>query len=126
MYIEIDQIIFDFFHQKIEMREREHIALSKELGIHVNEEKRANSLARLTILELDKALREEVLQLKAVKEDRMKEVIQLKGDDEEICAKLMVEPMYVPTKVVPTDDQMEALKKHIRDMKVSYHVLHQA
>ena len=103
------------------MREREHISLSKELGIRVNEESRANQLASLTILELDKALREEVLQLKVVKEERMKEVIELKTVDEEVCQKLNADPMYVPTKVVPTDEQMEALKKHIRDMKVSYH-----
>jgi len=68
---------------------------------------------------LDKVLREEVLSLKALKEERMKEVLELKMLDEEICAKLKVEPIYVPSKAVPTDEQMETLKKHIKDMKVS-------
>jgi hypothetical protein len=104
--------------QKIQIREREHAALSKELGIFTNEESRANKLANLTILELDKELRDDVFQLKSLKEERMKEVIELKNADEEVCAKLNVEPVYVPTKVVPTDEQMEGLKKHIRDMKV--------
>ena len=39
-----------FFFQKIQMREREHVALSKELGIYINEESRANKLASFTIL----------------------------------------------------------------------------
>jgi hypothetical protein len=110
-------MFFDFL-QKIQIREREHAALSKELGIFINEESRANKLANLTILELDKELRDDVFQLKSLKEERMKEVIELKNADEEVCAKLNVEPVYVPTKVVPTDEQMEGLKKHIRDMKV--------
>ena len=76
-------------------------------------------MSKLTILQLDKVLRDEVLSLKAVKEERMKEVIELKTIDEEVCAKLKLEPIYVPSKVVPTDEQMETLKKHIRDMKVS-------
>ena len=78
-----------------------------------------NRLNRLTILELNKELRDDVLHLKALKEERMKEVIELKSVDEQLCDKLKMEPMYVPTKVVPTDEQLEGLKKHIRDMKVS-------
>ena len=77
-------------------------------------------MSKLTILQLDKVLRDEVLSLKAVKEERMKEVIELKTIDEEVCAKLKLEPIFVPSKIVPTDEQMETLKKHIRDMKVSY------
>jgi hypothetical protein len=42
------------------LREREHSSLTKELGIAVNEESRANRLTTLTILELDKELRDEV------------------------------------------------------------------
>ena len=63
-----------FPEQKIEHREREHVALSKELGISINEDSRAIKLATLTILELDKELRDEVVRLKKLKEERMKEV----------------------------------------------------
>ena len=105
--------------QKIQQREREHAALSKELGIFVNEESRANKLTSLTILELDKELRDEVHQLKKLKEERMVEVIELKSKDEEISAKVKMEPFFISTKTVPTDQKLEELKQHIRDMNVS-------
>jgi len=100
--------------QKIQQREREHAALSKELGIFVNEESRANKLTNLTILELDKELRDEVHQLKKLKEERMMEVLELKAKDEEASAKV-----FISTKTVPTDQKLEELKQHIRDMNVS-------
>jgi protein regulator of cytokinesis 1 len=99
------------------MREREHVALSKELGIYINQESRANKMASLTILELDKELRDDVQQLKALKEERMREVLKLKALDEKLCQAIKMEPIYVPTKVVPTDEQLETLKQHIRVME---------
>ena len=62
-------------------------------------------------------------QLKALKEDRMREVLKLKSVDEKLCEQLRMEPVYVPTKVVPTDEQLETLKQHIREMEVSCHEL---
>ena len=60
-------------------------------------------------------------QLKALKEERMREVLKLKTVDEKLCDQLRMEPVYVPTKVVPTDEQLESLKQHIREMEVSCH-----
>ncbi len=71
--------------------------------------------------ELDKELRDDVQQLKALKEERMREVLKLKALDEKLCQAIKMEPIYVPTKVVPTDEQLETLKQHIREMEVSCH-----
>lgn len=112
-------IIIIFFLQKIGIRECECAALRKELGIFIGEEYRGSNLqSNLTIHELDLKLRDDVLRLKSIREERLKDLAELKTADEEVCAKLGLESMDVSTKVVPTQEQMAALKKHVEDMKV--------
>ena len=76
--------------------------------------------ADLGLLEVEKLLREEVRNLEEKKEEQLKEVRQLRKEDEELCAKLELDPYYVSLKVIPAPDQVVALRKHVSDMRVSY------
>lgn len=72
----------------------------------------------LGLVKLEKELRHQMNRLKAEKEHRMEEVIQLKREDEDLCQSMDEEPMLISTTHIPTDAQMKALHAHIRDMKV--------
>ena len=56
--------------------------------------------------------------LKQMKAERMKEVLQLKKEDEELCALVCEEPYYISTTHIPTTAQMTELKNHITKIKV--------
>ena len=47
----------------------------------------------------------------------MREVLQLKEEDESLCVALAMDSYYVSSAVLPSHAQMDALKKHIADMK---------
>ena len=47
------------------------------------------------------------------------QVIELKSKDEEICGKVKMEPYFISVKTVPSDEKLEDLKRHIREMTVS-------
>lgn len=72
----------------------------------------------LGLIQLELFLRTQLGQLKEEKANRMREVLELKAEDKELCGILAMDPYYVSSSVIPTFSQMEALKKHIQDMKV--------
>lgn len=96
----------------IEAHAKERHRLAKELGTQVTDPD-----PDLGLVKLEKELRHQMNRLKAEKEHRMEEVIQLKREDEDLCQSMDEEPMLISTTHIPTDAQMKALHAHIRDMK---------
>ena len=86
--------------------------LSKELGVPFEEPD-----PNLSLLKLQHAVRAEARKLEAMKEERMREVLQLKSLDEELCNKLCMDPYYISSTTVPTTAQLDAVKDHIKRME---------
>merc|ERR1719154_271198 len=78
--------------------------LSKEMGVPFEEPD-----SNLSLLRLQSAVRAEAKRLEAMKEERMREVLQLKSLDEELCNKLCMDP-YVSSITVPNTAQLDRLK----------------
>lgn len=85
----------------------------QELGVHLTEPD-----ADLGLIQLERTLRHEVKDLETQKEEHLKEVRVLRKEDEELCQKLELEPFYVSLKVIPTQAQVEGLRKHVKELKV--------
>ena len=73
----------------------------------------------LSLVQLEKQLRHEVQALEGRKEEQLKEVKQLRREDEALCTRMETEPYYVSIKVIPTQVQLEALRTHVKEMEVS-------
>lgn len=86
--------------------------LSQELGVSFQEPD-----PDLVLLRIEQAVRHEVKRLQALKEEMLVEVKQLKKSDEELCARLSMDPFYISTRTVPTAKQMNELKDHIKKME---------
>lgn len=86
--------------------------LCKELGISYDEPD-----SSLPLVKCEQAIRHEALRIKEIKEERMREVRQLRRQDEELCQRLAMDPYYVSSTTVPTSSQMEGLKEHIRSLE---------
>jgi len=92
----------------LEANTRKAVKLSVELGIPFEEPDHS-----LVLIHYEKAVRIEATKLMGIKEERMKEVIALKREDEELSKKLCADPFYISTSTVPTTEKLEALKEHI-------------
>merc|ERR1719154_613424 len=86
--------------------------LSKEMGVPFEEPD-----SNLSLLRLQSAVRAEAKRPEAMKEERMREVLQLKSLDEELCNKLCMDPYYISSTTVPNTAQMDGLKDHIKRME---------
>ena len=73
--------------------------------------------SQLSLMKLEKALRQEAEKLEAMKKERMVEVLRLKKKDENICHKMEMDPFHLSTTVVPSTTQLNGLKEHIRTME---------
>ena len=74
---------------------------------------RVQPTATLTLLEQERELRLHVLQLEKTKHDRMKAARKLKRRDQSLCDLLCATPYYIPTGVVPSEDQVKELEEHV-------------
>merc|ERR1719232_1185603 len=88
------------------------IKLSKEMGVRYDEPDPS-----LSLLSLQKAVKAEAKKLEVMKEERMKEVLKLKNEDEDLCMKLSMDPYFISNTTVPTTAQLDGLKDHIRRME---------
>ena len=67
----------------------------------------------LTLLELERQLRLEVMQLEKTKHDRMKMTRKLQRRDQALCDLFITTPYYIPTGIVPSEDQIKELEEHV-------------
>eukprot|EP00092_Neocalanus_flemingeri_P102604 GFUD01131245.1.p1 GENE.GFUD01131245.1~~GFUD01131245.1.p1 ORF type:complete len:662 (-),score=174.00 GFUD01131245.1:409-2394(-) len=88
------------------------VKLSKEMGVSYDEPD-----SSLVLIKLEHSMRLEAKKLKDLKDDRLKEVLKLMKQDEELCQRLGMDPYYVSSTTVPTTYQMDGLKDHIRSME---------
>ena len=88
------------------------VKLSKEMGVSYDEPD-----SSLVLIKLEHTMRMEAKKLKDLKDERMKEVLKLRKQDEELCQRLGMDPYYVSSTSVPTTYQMDGLKDHIRSME---------
>jgi len=86
--------------------------LSKEMGVSYEEPD-----SSLVLIKLEHSMRMEAKRLKDLKDDRMKEVMKLRKQDEDLCQRLGMDPYYISSTVVPTTYQLDELKDHIRSME---------
>jgi len=114
----LDRMVEEEFRSKkkildsLESNTKRAFKLSAELGIPFTEPD-----SSLVLIYYEKAVRNEAMRLSQIKEDRMKEVIALKRDDEELCKRLCMDPFYISTSAVPTTEKFEGLKDHIAGLE---------
>ena len=70
----------------------------------------------LTILQLEKVLRQKVDVLSKEKSERMAKLKQLKDRDQHLCDLLCTTPYYIPTGTVPTAEQLDNLSEHVETL----------
>ena len=70
-----------------------------------------------SLLKLQQAVKIEAKRLEAMKQERMREVLNLKSIDEELCTKLCMDPYYISSTTVPTTAQLDGVKDHIKRME---------
>ncbi|XP_018606898.1 protein regulator of cytokinesis 1 isoform X1 [Scleropages formosus] len=68
----------------------------------------------LTVLQMEKNLRLRVEALLKEKNDRLKEMRNLKQQDEELCEELCATPYYIPTGSLPSRAQLQEFRQHIK------------
>ena len=71
----------------------------------------------VALIKMEHILRTEAAELRAKKEARMREVLELKREDEALCRTLDEDAYYVSSTMVPTTTQFDGLKAHIARMK---------
>ncbi|XP_028828432.1 protein regulator of cytokinesis 1 isoform X1 [Denticeps clupeoides] len=70
----------------------------------------------LTVLQMEKNLRWRLETLQQEKNDRLKELSNMRQQDEELCTELCATPFYIPTGSLPSCEQLQALKEHIQTL----------
>ncbi|XP_030625973.1 protein regulator of cytokinesis 1 [Chanos chanos] len=70
----------------------------------------------LTVLQMEKNLRWRLEALQKEKNERLKELNELKQQDEELCVELCVTPYYIPTGSLPSRTQLQELQEHIKKL----------
>uniref|UniRef100_A0A8C5LVE2 Protein regulator of cytokinesis 1 n=1 Tax=Leptobrachium leishanense TaxID=445787 RepID=A0A8C5LVE2_9ANUR len=68
----------------------------------------------LTILQMEKDLRVKLDILRNEKRSRLEEMRQLQQEDQDLCTELFMTPYYIPTGTMPSHQQLEELKEHIK------------
>ncbi|KAL7854175.1 hypothetical protein AOLI_G00210190 [Acnodon oligacanthus] len=70
----------------------------------------------LTVLQMEKNLRFRLETLLKEKSERMKELNDLRQQDEELCVTLCATPYYIPSGSMPSRTQLQELKEHIEKL----------
>ncbi|XP_040180323.1 protein regulator of cytokinesis 1-like isoform X2 [Rana temporaria] len=68
----------------------------------------------MTVLQIEKDLRVTLELFTKHKNERLKELMLLQKEDQELCSDLCVTPYYIPSGRIPSIKQLEELKEHIR------------
>ncbi|TRY99380.1 hypothetical protein DNTS_002001 [Danionella cerebrum] len=68
----------------------------------------------LTVLQMEKNLRCRVESLQKEKDQRLRELSDLKKQDEELCVTLCATPYYIPSGTVPSLTQLQELREHVQ------------
>ncbi|XP_073398372.1 protein regulator of cytokinesis 1-like isoform X2 [Dendrobates tinctorius] len=115
----IEKLFNRMIHEEREMKERieksiqfcrkELKALCHELSV---EEYKIEE--NMTILQIERDLRVRLEVLTKQKTDRLEELKILQQKDQELCSDLCVTPYYIPSGSIPSLQQLEELKEHIK------------
>lgn len=70
----------------------------------------------LTVLQMEKNLRCRVESLLKEKNERLRELSDLKKQDEELCVTLCSTPYYIPSGSVPSQTQLQELQEHVEKL----------
>ncbi|XP_043076816.1 protein regulator of cytokinesis 1 [Puntigrus tetrazona] len=71
---------------------------------------------KLTVLQMEKNLRCRVESLLKEKNERLREMNDLKKQDEDLCVTLCATPYYIPSGSVPSQSQLQELKEHVEKL----------
>ncbi|KAK4308566.1 hypothetical protein Pmani_019743 [Petrolisthes manimaculis] len=111
---------------KIERNTRDILKLCEELCTEAADE----SVAGLTLLELDEVLQDRLDKLKHTRDQRLEKLRQLHEKDKELCEILGETPYYIPSDLVPAQEDLGVFEDHITVMEkekaereVTYHKL---
>ncbi|XP_071550487.1 protein regulator of cytokinesis 1-like isoform X2 [Panulirus ornatus] len=97
---------------KIERNTRDILKLYEELCVDPEE-----SVEGLTLLELDALLQERVERLQQTKNERLENLRHLQEKDEGLCELLSETPYYIPSGLVPSAEDLQAVEEHIKCME---------
>lgn len=96
----------------LEYHTKHALKLSKELGISFDVPDNG-----LVLVQYERAVRHEAKRLTDLKEERLEEVRVLRKSDEELCARLGMDPFYISSTNVPDADKLQELKNHIASLE---------
>ncbi|XP_058880190.1 protein regulator of cytokinesis 1-like isoform X1 [Acipenser ruthenus] len=71
-----------------------------------------------TVLQLEKDLRTKLENLVKEKTDRLKELKSLQEEEKSLCIDLCATPYYIPTGSIPSHQQLQDLKEHIKRLSL--------
>lgn len=71
-----------------------------------------------TVLQLEKDLRIKLENLVKEKTDRLKELKSLQEEEKSLCIDLCATPYYIPTGSIPSHQQLQDLKEHIKRLSL--------
>ena len=87
--------------------------LFQELGLSLSD-----PADDLKIIELERELRHSVEALRAKKEERLREVVDMKKEDRAVARAIGAETFHISGTNIPTPGQMDAFRKHLKEIKV--------
>lgn len=68
------------------------------------------------MLQIEKNLRCRLETLQKEKSDRLRELSDLRRQDEELCVTLCDTPYYIPSSTMPSRTQLQELRAHIKKL----------
>ena len=72
----------------------------------------------LSLIDVEKKIRDEISQLKVEKEERMKSYNEAKIAEEAVCELTGSNPLYIAIDKMPTDGQVRQIQDHISQLEV--------
>ena len=73
----------------------------------------------LSLIDVEKKIRDEISQLKVEKEERMKSYKEAKIAEEAACELTASNPLFITIDKMPTDSQVRQIQDHISQLNVS-------
>merc|ERR1711970_155983 len=112
-FVSEEKVLEDEFIQSITEYELNIASQNLELG-HPVYQYRGSSL----LIVKEKALKEEHQKLKYQKDQRMIELMNLKQEESDLCAKLGQTAAYVSSEKIPTSADLNSIKENIKRLKL--------
>jgi len=97
----------------IERQHKERMELRRILSIEVDDTEEDE----LSLIDVEKKIRDDVSQLKKEKEDRMKDYEEAREAEEAACEVTGSNPSYIVINRMPTDEQVRQIKDHIKHLQ---------